>query len=173
MGHDANIKSSKEERRLRFVFLLSLVTLALSVCAIISLLEKETANDLNSRPALKRYQAASATTMHLTEATAAQRLANIDEAVRSMKKTGIIMETSDEALKLTGMLQRATRDLIKLRYGEISDPSKNYRVKLELEFQSSIPGEIGIVFVIEMLKCNDIPIDVYQILRRRGKTGVF
>ena len=148
MGHDANIKSSKEERRIRFVFLLSLMTLALSMCAIISLIQKESANNnFKSGPVLKRSQAVSSTTMHLTEAAAAQRLANIDEAVRTMKKTGIIMETNDEALRLTGMLQRATRDLIRLRYGEISDPSKNYRVKLELEFQSSIPGEIDQAFL--------------------------
>lgn len=73
-----------------------------------------------------------------TETEAVARVKNLDEAVRAIKKTGIIMEADKEALKLTGLLQEYTRELLELRYGETN---KNYRVLLELEFQSSIPGE--------------------------------
>ena len=51
------------------------------------------------------------------------------------------MEADKDALKLTKLLQEATRELIRIRYGEIYK-DKNYRVRLELEFQSSIPGEL-------------------------------
>lgn len=152
MGYDANIKYSKTEQRFRAVFFLALATLALSLFAIISLIEQPTHNVVNSSieqnnvgaPAashnVKKSQPAHATPLHNDEAAVSKRLANLDEAVRAMKQTDIIMETDKEALKLTKKLQQATREMIQLRYGDI-EKDKRYRVRLDLEFQSTIPGE--------------------------------
>ena len=74
------------------------------------------------------------------------------------------METDEHALEVTGKLQRATRELIKLRYGEITDRDANFRVRMELEFQETIPdfvekGSEGSV-VIELAPIGLIPCSV-------------
>lgn len=78
------------------------------------------------------------------------------------------METDKHALELTAKLQRATRELIKLRYGEIVGRDANYRVRMELEFQETIPdfnekGKEGSV-VIELAPIGLIPCSVSFIL---------
>ena len=136
MGYDANIKRSKEERHLRYIILLSMATLALSSFTIISLLTIPPVQQDNTK--ITSESVKKPTRRVTTETEAVARVKNIDEAVRAIKKTGIIMEADKEALKLTGLLQEYTRELLELRYGETN---KNYRVLLELEFQNSIPGE--------------------------------
>lgn len=136
MGYDANIKRSKEERHLRYIILLSMATLALSSFTVISLLMIPPVQQDNTKMASESVK--KPTRRVTTETEAVARVKNLDEAVRAIKKTGIIMEADKEALKLTGLLQEYTRELLELRYGETN---KNYRVLLELEFQSSIPGE--------------------------------
>ena len=97
------------------------------------------------------------------EAAAALHVSKLDEQVRALKATGIIMEADKGALELTAKLQRATRELIKLRYGEITGRDKNFRVRMELEFQNTIPdweekGKDGVVVVemgpIELIPCS-------------------
>ena len=136
MGYDANIKRSKEERHLRYIILLSMATLALSSFTIISLLTIPPVQQDNTKMTSESVK--KPTRRVATETEAVARVKNLDEAVRAIKKTGIIMEADKEALKLTGLLQEYTRELLQLRYGETN---KNYRVLLELEFQNSIPGE--------------------------------
>ena len=136
MGYDANIKRSKEERHLRYIILLSMATLALSSFTIISLLTIPPVQHDNTKMTSESVK--KPTRRVTTETEAVARVKNLDEAVRAIKKTGIIMEADKEALKLTGLLQEYTRELLQLRYGETN---KNYRVLLELEFQNSIPGE--------------------------------
>jgi hypothetical protein len=99
------------------------------------------------------------------ESAAALHVAKLDEEVRALKRTGIIMETDPKALELTAKLQRATRELIKLRYGEITfDHNANFRVRMELEFQETIPdfeekGKDGSV-TIELAPIGLIPCSV-------------
>ncbi|KAL7510491.1 hypothetical protein ACHAXN_007392 [Cyclotella atomus] len=192
MGYDANIKYSKTEQRFRAVFFLALATLALSLFAIISLIEQPTHNVVNSSIEqnnvgapdashnVKKSQPAHATPLHNDEAAVSKRLANLDEAVRAMKQTDIMMETDKEALKLTKKLQQATREMIQLRYGDI-EKDKRYRVRLDLEFQSTIPvldfeekGKDGSL-LIELAPTNLLPCSVYNFLEiaRTWKGGAF
>jgi hypothetical protein len=153
MGHDANIKSSQAERRLRQVLYLSLITLSLSIFVIMSLLQKDavslsvkinTSRVRNKNKESPFPQTATDHNRANLHAEMTQRVAHLDEAMRAIKKTDVIMETDKDALKMTALLQDATRQLIQLRYGQIADPAKNYRVRLELEFQKSIPGETAL-----------------------------
>jgi hypothetical protein len=88
----------------------------------------------------------------------------LDEEVRSIKKTGVIMETDPEAIKKTTMLKEATRTLLKAKYGD----HEAYRVKVYLEFQPSIPdfaskGPDGSI-TIEMAPIDLQPVSVYNFL---------
>eukprot|EP00804_Cyclotella_cryptica_P007732 CCRYP_001344-RA/>CCRYP_001344-RA protein AED:0.12 eAED:0.12 QI:0/0/0/1/1/1/2/0/395 len=184
MGYDSNIKSNKAERRQRSILLLSMAGLAIAAFVVVSLLHKEDpsnstysnaasvktisidANADGSKPKVLR-----ATTEHngdiKLEAAAALHVAKLDEEVRAIKKTGVIMETDPHALEITSKLQRATRELIKLRYGEITDRDKNFRVRLELEFQSTIPdfeekGKDGSI-TIEMAPIELIPCSTWRL----------
>jgi hypothetical protein len=115
------------------------------------------------------------------EKETALEVSELELRVRSIKKTGIIMETDKESLALTSELQDATRALIKLRYGDF-DPVKHptpYRIKMDLEFQSTIPdfvekGKDGTV-VIELAPISLIPYSVYNFLEiaRTWKKGAF
>lgn len=108
------------------------------------------------------------------EASAAR--AFLEDRVRAIKKTGVIMETDATALELTRLLRDATRRLLLLRYGEAS---ANYRVELQLEFQPSIPdyttkGKDG-TLIIEMAPISLLPCSVYNFLEiaRTWKSGAF
>jgi len=104
-----------------------------------------------------------------------QRRIELDQQVRDIKATGIIMETDKESLKVTKALQDVTRLVLKEKYGDYS----NYRVKVDLEFQRSIPdfdknGQYG-TLVIEMAPIQYIPVSVYNWLEiaRTWKSGAF
>lgn len=195
MGYDSNIKSDKAERRQRSILLLSMFGLALAAFVVVSLLHKENPSNSSSpnAAAVKTIsidtkadaspKALRATTEHngddKLEAAAALHVAKLDEEVRAIKKTGVIMETDEHALEVTAKLQRATRELIKLRYGEITDRDKNFRVRLELEFQNTIPdfqekGKDGTI-TIEMAPIELLPCSVFNFLEiaRTWKSGAF
>lgn len=113
-----------------------------------------------------------------SEKEAAAIRADLEQQVREIKSTGVIMETDEKSLELTGKLQDATRELIALRYGTIGD-AKNYRVKFDLEFQSTIPdfeakGKDG-TLLIELGPTSLIPCSVYNFLEiaRTWKKGAF
>jgi cyclophilin family peptidyl-prolyl cis-trans isomerase len=116
---------------------------------------------------------------HLTEEEAAKQVSQFEQLVRTIKKTGVIMEADTESLALTSQLQDATRTLIKLRYGDYTQSSTPYRIKLDLEFQSTIPdydtkGKDGTI-VIELAPISLIPYSVYNFLEiaRTWKNGAF
>ncbi|KAL7483298.1 hypothetical protein ACHAW6_008952 [Cyclotella cf. meneghiniana] len=196
MGYDSNIKSNKAERRQRSILLLSMAGLALAAFVVVSLLHKgdpsnptytNTASvktiSIDTKAEESKPKVLRATTQHngdaKLEAAAALHVAKLDEEVRALKNTGIIMETDPNALEITAKLQRATRELIKLRYGEITDRDKNFRVRLELEFQNTIPdfeekGKDGSI-TIEMAPIELIPCSVFNFLEiaRTWKSGAF
>jgi len=104
-----------------------------------------------------------------------KRRLELDTQVRDIKATGIIMETDKKSLEVTRDLQDVTRFMIKAKYGN----HPHYRVKVDLEFQSSIPdfdtnGPDGTV-VIEMAPIEYIPVSVYNWLEiaRTWKSGAF
>lgn len=93
-----------------------------------------------------------------------QEYNRLDEKVREIKATGVIMETDAYSLEWTGKLQEAARQLLKAKYGD----HPNYRVKVDLEFQPSIPdydtkGRFGSL-VIEMAPIEYIPVSVWTFL---------
>jgi len=104
-----------------------------------------------------------------------ERRLELDKQVRDIKATGIIMETDKKSLEVTRDLQDITRFMIKAKYGD----HPHYRVKVDLEFQSSIPdfdanGPHGTI-VIEMAPIEYIPVSVYNWLEiaRTWKSGAF
>ena len=64
-----------------------------------------------------------------------QTVQELDAQVRTIKSTGVIMETDPESLKATKALQEATRKLLHARYGT----REPYRVKAILQFQKQSP----------------------------------
>ena len=111
------------------------------------------------------------------EMEAAASRAFLEARVREIKRTGVIMEADEESLKVTKQLQDATREVLKLRYGDYG--SRNYRVELLLEFQPSMPdydenGKDGSI-VIEMAPISLIPCSVYNFMEiaRTWKSGAF
>ena len=114
-----------------------------------------------------------------SEKEAATIRADLEAQVRAIKATGVIMEADEKSLEMTGRLQEATRELIKLRYGDFGNGNKKFRVKLDLEFQSTIPdfeekGKDG-ALVIELAPISLIPCSVYNFLEiaRTWKKGAF
>jgi len=112
-----------------------------------------------------------------SEKEAATIRADLESQVRSIKATGVIMETDPHSLEFTGKLQEATRELIGIRYGNFGD--KRFRVKLELEFQSTIPdfeekGSEGSL-LLELAPISLLPCSAYNFLEiaRTWKKGAF
>lgn len=104
-----------------------------------------------------------------------EKVIELDAKVRAIKATGVIMETDEKSLQVTEQLQSATKELLKVRYGD----HNAYRVKVDLEFQPSIPdfaekGKDGTI-VIEMAPINLIPVSVFTFLEiaRTWKGGAF
>jgi len=103
---------------------------------------------------------------------------NLEAQVRSIKATGIIMETDKTALGYTKKLQEVTRQLISLRYGQIPS-NQNYRVEMELEFQKTIPDYSEstkyATLLVELAPISIIPCSVYNFLEiaRTWKHGAF
>ena len=93
----------------------------------------------------------------------ARQYKELDEEVRAIKKTGVIMETDPASLEATKKLQAVARKLIVAKYG----PGP-YRVKVDLEFPASIPdfaakGKDGFI-VIELAPIELIPVSVWTFL---------
>jgi len=208
MGYDANIKSKRAVKQQRLTIIFTLIGLALACTFAVNFLRRPKntpvtskngsgqlqqltlrkkqeeqvvagASDGKNNDKLLRTIAAAkdADTIDL-EAKAAQKVAQLEQYVRAIKKTGVIMETDKESLALTTQLQDATRTLIKLRYGDFQVTTP-YRIKLDLEFQSTIPdfdskGKDGTV-VIELAPISLIPYSVYNFLEiaRTWKNGAF
>ena len=113
----------------------------------------------------------------MSEMEAAASRAFLEARVREIKKTGVIMEADEDSLGMTRKLQDATREVLKLRYGDAG--AKNYRVELILEFQPSIPdfaenGKDGSI-LIEMAPISLVPCSVYNFMEiaRTWKNGAF
>eukprot|EP00573_Skeletonema_grethae_P008338 CAMPEP_0201693728 /NCGR_PEP_ID=MMETSP0578-20130828/6220_1 /ASSEMBLY_ACC=CAM_ASM_000663 /TAXON_ID=267565 /ORGANISM="Skeletonema grethea, Strain CCMP 1804" /LENGTH=346 /DNA_ID=CAMNT_0048179299 /DNA_START=34 /DNA_END=1074 /DNA_ORIENTATION=- len=208
MGYDANIKSSRAVKQQRLTILFTLIGLALACTFAVHFLRrpkdgsgrlirnKPQGNEAvagvsggsnNKNELLKRTieEAAKADNKlnNLNaaelEAKAAQKVALLEQNVRAIKKTGVIMETDTESLTFTKQLQDATRTLIKLRYGDFGSISTPYRIKMDLEFQPTIPdfdtkGKEGTI-VIELAPISLIPYSVYNFLEiaRTWKNGAF
>jgi len=88
----------------------------------------------------------------------------LDAEVRKIKETGVIMESNRESLITTAKLQDATRKLLVKRYGSVEP----YRVRIDLEFQPSIPdyeenGSKGSI-LIEMAPSSLVPHSVYTFM---------
>ena len=102
----------------------------------------------------------------------------LDKQVRARKKTpGVIMETDEEGLELTGKLQKATIKLLEHRYGAKTRHTK-FRVVVDVIYPSSIvkdsesnKGQL----VIEMAPHEIIPCSVFYFLEiaRTYKSGSF
>jgi hypothetical protein len=104
-----------------------------------------------------------------------QEYRRLDEKVRQIKTTGVIMETDATSLIYTGQLQNVARQLLQAKYG-VHD---HYRVQVDLVFQPSIPdyiakGPTGRL-VIEMAPIDYIPVSVYTFLEiaRSWQNGAF
>ena len=197
MGYDANIKVTKAQSRQRNTLFTTFL-----VCAGLFLIKFLLQKGDHGGPSKKIYTASPPKSQGLSnrmqqeradgsipaklrantehngderlEAGAALHVQKLDEEVRALKATGIIMETDKHALELTSKLQRATRELIKLRYGEITEKNTNFRVKMELEFQSTIPdfeekGKDGILVIelapIGLLPCSVSTSTLYRLLK--------
>ena len=111
------------------------------------------------------------------EQAAAKKQSDLDSEVRAIKATGVIMEADEHSLEVTGRLQDATRELIKLRYGDPGE--ENFRIKFDLEFQPTIPdfaekGKDG-TLVIELAPIKLLPVSVFNFLEiaRTWKKGAF
>ena len=99
----------------------------------------------------------------------------LDEIVRKIKKTGVIMETDPESQAAINKLQTATRKLLHARYG-VLEP---YRVKAVLEFQEQSPqfkekGPDGSI-LIELAPSTLQPHSIFMFLEnaRQYKGGAF
>jgi len=205
MGSDSSNKSAISEQRQRLIIVISLAAISLAFFMVISLLSpphttsnlkgnggssmtksdsmvyniKSADNNLNIKlatPALVEKPIVEVTNKKSEKEVATIR-ADLEAQVRAIKKTGVIMETDPKSLELTTALQAATRDLLKVRYGDYG--TKNYRIKFDLEFQSTIPdfetkGKDGSL-LIELAPISLIPCSVYNFLEiaRTWKKGAF
>jgi len=207
MGYDANKKSASARRYTteRLVIVISLLILSGAFVIVISFLRpRSSVTSLNSGKQTGHLARAKGLTTKLkhesgklratkntaikhdfalpsssqkSEEEAAVVRADLENQVREIKKTGVIMEADEESLRLTAKLQDATRELIVLRYGNTG--KKNYRIKFDLEFQSTIPdfeekGKDGSL-LIELAPISLLPCSVYNFLEiaRTWKKGAF
>ena len=93
-----------------------------------------------------------------------QKVTTLDTKVRAIRQQVDIFETNANGQAAQKELQDATRDLLHLRYG-IQEP---YRVRVDLEFQPSIPdfqinGPFG-SFLIELAPSTLQPHSIYTFL---------
>ena len=137
----------------------------------------KTTSDRTRAPGKARARESSGASRASEEAAAAAARAALEDRVRALKKTGVIMEADAESRRLTAQLQDATRELLALRYGDIGD--RNYRVRLDLEFQPTLPdfaekGKEGSLLV-ELAPVSLLPCSVYNFLEiaRTWKKGAF
>ena len=113
----------------------------------------------------------------VTDAELASKVDELDKQVRVRKATGVIMETDEQGLELTGKLQKATIKLLEHRYGAGTKSSK-FRVVVDLIYPKSIMKDSEsneAKFVIEMAPYDLIPCSVFYFLEiaRTYKSGKF
>lgn len=131
----------------------------------------------DNKPAAVDVASSSQTSTNQLEEIATLR-SNLEAQVRSIKATGIIMETDKTARGYTQKLQDVTRQLISLRYGQIS-PTQNYRIEMKLEFQKTIPDYTEstkhATLLVELAPISILPCSVYNFLEiaRTWKHGAF
>jgi hypothetical protein len=94
---------------------------------------------------------------------------------RKLKATGVVMETDEKALQLTGMLQNELKKLLKMRFGD----NPTILVEMKLTFPSTMPdfaaaGADG-TLIIEMGPIDLVPYCVFNFLEivRRWNNGAF
>lgn len=109
----------------------------------------------------------------------AAKVDSFDKQVRERKKTGIIMETDEQGLKLTGALQKATLKLLEHRYGANTRHTK-FHVVVDVMYPESIIKDPDSKshqghFTIEMASHNTIPCSVFYFMEivRTYKSGEF
>ena len=110
----------------------------------------------------------------------AAKVESLDQLVRERKRTkGVIMETDEKGLELTGKLQAATIELLEHRYGAKTRHTK-FRVVVDLIYPHSIIKDPDSEsnkgkFVIEMAPYDLIPCSVFYFLEiaRTYKGGSF
>mmetsp|Transcript_31254 Transcript_31254/g.61889 ORF Transcript_31254/g.61889 Transcript_31254/m.61889 type:complete len:349 (-) Transcript_31254:218-1264(-) len=85
--------------------------------------------------------------------------------VRTIKGTGVIMETDPKSLEVTGRLKVAARELCKTKYGDYID-QKPYRLAVTIQYQNDqfSQEEQGGHFVIEMAPLSLQPYSVYNFM---------
>ncbi len=105
-------------------------------------------------------------------------VADYDDKVRKINRRVKIFEKDEEGQKAAKLLQDATRRLIQARYG-VHDLNKPLRVRVNLEFQPSMPdfaekGSEGSI-LIEMAPIALVPHSVFTFLEivRNFKSGAF
>jgi len=91
----------------------------------------------------------------------------IVQEVRTIKQTGVIMETDSTSLEATGRLKIAARELCKTKYGDYPD-DKPYRLAVTIHYQNDQykrqeQQQVG-HFVIEMAPLSLQPYSVYNFL---------
>lgn len=89
---------------------------------------------------------------------------NLEQEVRTIKQTHVIMETDPTSIQKTAELQDATRNLLRAKYGD----HHSYRVRIDLEFPPTFPdikekGKYGSI-VIEMAPLDLQPVSVFNFL---------
>lgn len=115
----------------------------------------------------------------MDEETLVKEVERIDFEVRQIKAKlppGKFMETDTEGVNASKRLQDATRKLLRKRYG----PNEPYRVRVELEFQPTIPdfekdgGKDGMI-LIEMAPSTFQPHSIFTFMEvaRKYKGGGF
>lgn len=107
--------------------------------------------------------------------TLEEKYRTLDGKAREIKRTGVVMETDEESLRVTDELREVSRKILSARYG----PTEPYRVRFDLEFQPSMPdfdaaGPTG-TFVAEMAPAALVPYSVLNFLEvaRTTKTAGF
>lgn len=160
------IRSQGQQKRMKLYY----AFVALVCLALMYLLKKEHSpknNQANLRqtPALVRRSVDELEVIY----------EDLDRRVREIKRTGVIMETDPESMRVTKQLQVATTDLLEARYGKHS----KFRIQVDLEFPPTIPdysikGKDG-SFVIELAPIHLIPVSVFTFLEiaRTWKSGMF
>jgi len=98
----------------------------------------------------------------------------LEETVRSIKSSGVIMEADEHSLEVTKRFQKAAHALLIKRYG-----NPPYRVQMDIEFQDETVKDDGSnrydTLLIEMAPIDLIPYSVFNFLEmaRGYKSGGF
>mmetsp|Transcript_40755 Transcript_40755/g.126785 ORF Transcript_40755/g.126785 Transcript_40755/m.126785 type:complete len:318 (-) Transcript_40755:5-958(-) len=89
---------------------------------------------------------------------------SVEQEVRNIKATGVIMETDDNSARATRRLQDAARALCKAKYGDFGDAPYHIRVAVRFQQESLTDAERRAEFTIETAPLKLIPYSVYNFL---------